>query len=349
MKSNVPKNSKTRNSLKLGLLRSDLDQILEENSGEFATLSKKKILILGGTGFVGSWLSKSIIHFISNGGVCEITIAARNLDTAHSVYSESDVKPILVSLDIVRDSIANIEQYDLIINCATPSTVTIQSSDIKDLYTTITEGTRNLVKQLSSIDKNIRVLNLSSGAVTVLNEKEGGSKSENCPNSHMSTASSAYSHGKRIAEEIFCNATAEGIISGVNLRLYAFLGPGLPLDQHFAVGNFISDALQNRKISILGNPNTVRSYLYPTDLVSQIFKVATSTATEMLEVGSRNPIRLIELASKISELTTNVDISSGDLSAPISEYFPRTQAKFESRVNLDDAICRWYEWITLNH
>ena len=340
-------NSKDVPLLRFGLLANDLNQILIENSSEFNSLEGKKILILGGTGFVGSWLSKAIVNYNSNGGFCDLTIASRNINSVKDIYIDIKTRPRTISLDISRDLIDNICQYDLVINCATASSVKIGSEHVDHLYRTITEGSRNLVDSLSLCDNKLRFVNISSGAVTALTSIECKTNPETCPKEHIASASGAYSHGKNIAEKIVQNAIDRDLINGVSLRLYAFLGPGLPLDQHFAVGNFMANAVQKTPILIRGNPNTIRSYQYPTDLVREILKAATSSKRATIEVGSREPIAMMDLAQKISKITSNVEVTSGDSSAPISKYFPHSFSENIDSVSLDDAIYRWWKWLMI--
>lgn len=335
--------------IKYGLLRSDLDQILNENREYLDTLSDKKILILGGTGFIGSWLSKSLVHYMDSGGRCALTIASRNAKLGKPIYSQSRGNLSLVNFDILKNQIQNIGDFDLIINCATPTTAATGNSDAQLLYRTITEGTNNLLNSLSTSSKLIRFVNLSSGAVRVLEQNEIDRDSLICPSSHLATSSGAYSHGKRISEEIVESASRAGIISGINLRLYAFAGPGIPLDQHFAFGNFMRDAFERKKVSIKGNPETIRSYQYPTDLVHSILLAATTDFLGTFEVGGQDKITMKELATKISLLTSQQGFTDGDSDMDKSSYFPQSILMSDSRVGIDEVITRWWKWLELKH
>ncbi len=334
--------------LTLGLLQSDLNQILEENSDSLKELNGKKILILGGTGFVGAWVSKSLAYFMNEGGTCALTIASRSALSHINVYEKLKLKPSFIDMDITKVSMFPLTDFDAVINCATPSTAAGGANNVSQLYTTITEGSKQLVISLTKQDNRVRLVNLSSGAVTMLQSKEPPSDSLSCPEDHISTPAGAYSHGKRVSEQVVSKATDEGHISGINLRLYAFAGPGIPLDQHFAAGNFMLNAIQRKQIDINGNPNTVRSYQYPTDLVRSILLAAGGVSTETLEVGSNEHVTMLGLATKISGITTNVNVSQGNTAAPISKYYPTAKTICESTITLDEAIKRWWKWIKLS-
>jgi nucleoside-diphosphate-sugar epimerase len=155
-------------SICLGLLESDLIQIANENEDIFKKLSSKRILVLGGTGFIGSWLSKSLCYSINSGGASHLTIASRNTSRSEVDYSEISVKPDFISFDITTDSVQKLDNFDVVINCATPSTAAGGSADTSNLYKTIVEGTTRLVNDLAAMKKQVRLVNLSSGAVTSL-------------------------------------------------------------------------------------------------------------------------------------------------------------------------------------
>ena len=77
---------------------------------------------------------------------------------------------------------------------------------------------------------------------------------------------SAYAEAKRLAETMFAAATESGDVEAVVARLFAFIGPRIPLDAHFAAGNFLRDALAGRPVEVHGDGQPRRSYLYAGDL-----------------------------------------------------------------------------------
>jgi hypothetical protein len=98
-------------------------------------------------------------------------------------------------------------------------------------------------------------------------------------------------------------------------------------------------------IEIKGNPKTQRSYMYPTDLVTHIAKSLISNETETRELGSTEVVSIFQLATLISLDRNPPSITAGDLSQPVSSYFPTSDKVLAQTINLDESIRRWKEWL----
>ena len=116
--------------------------------------------------------------------------------------------------------------------------------------------------------------------------------------------------GKKVAEFITRDYCLNGRVDASVARCFSFVGPGLPTDLHYAVGNFVADAITTRRITIEGNGLTQRSYMDLGDMVLWLLTILFDGRTgEDYNVGSNDAVTLYQLASKIKELVDeNIDI-----------------------------------------
>jgi nucleoside-diphosphate-sugar epimerase len=132
--------------------------------------------------------------------------------------------------------------------------------------------------------------------------------------------------------------------------LFAFFGPGLPLDRHFAIGNFVQDGLNGKPIRILGNPETKRSYMFPTDLTSWLLTALVNPIEGNFNVGSEIGISMLELATLVSGLTSSKGVEMLNRLEPASNYVPSTTNfrqtfRVDESVALSEGLGWWIDWL----
>jgi dTDP-glucose 4,6-dehydratase len=161
---------------------------------------------------------------------------------------------------------------------------------------------------------------------------------------------SAYALAKINTETLVREAHEKAIIRGANPRLFSFFGPHLPIDQQFAIGNFIQDVVLNRDITVSGNPQTSRSYLYPTDLVNALLIILTRPTMDTIQVGSSKITTMGELATLISNQFGGMRINYLNPTALESRYVPEMDSsektyKFVQKVSIEEGLARWRRWL----
>jgi dTDP-glucose 4,6-dehydratase len=143
----------------------------------------------------------------------------------------------------------------------------------------------------------------------------------------------AYAQGKQIAERMCSEAGSSGQCSPIIARLFAFGGEYLPRDTHFAIGNFVQNALDRKPIVVNGDGRARRSYLYGADMATWLWSaLAHGENGEPFHIGSENSISILELAQNVARVS---DLVLGyvpavivtlpvDESLPVHQYVPLT-------------------------
>jgi dTDP-glucose 4,6-dehydratase len=169
------------------------------------------------------------------------------------------------------------------------------------MWDTIIEGTRHTLEFALHAGTK-KFLLTSSGAVygkqphdmTHIPEEYTGAPEPTDPNS-------AYGEGKRAAEMLCAMYSKMYGIQAKIARCFAFVGPYLPLDIHYAIGNFIRDGLRGSPIDIKGDGTPYRSYLYAADLAIWLWTILfRGESCCPYNVGSEKDITIAALAKEIA-------------------------------------------------
>lgn len=268
-----------------------------------------KLLLTGGTGFFG----KSLLRYWS--GLTEqtrpksVTIISRNPKVFLNNFPEfgglswlTFYKGDVQSVDSLQ---ALDNEYTHIIHAATDSTYGPQLSPLQR-YSQIVDGTRNMLEL--AVKKDIqRFLLTSSGGV--YGPQPAGM--EKIPETYLGMPdplepNNAYSVAKRTAEHLCALYQNQYGIETVIARCFAFVGQDLPLDVHFAIGNFIRDAINGNDIVIHGDGTPVRSYMDQRDLAVWLYTLLKKGYSgQAYNVGSDYAVSIYELAYMIKNIVNS--------------------------------------------
>jgi dTDP-glucose 4,6-dehydratase len=197
-----------------------------------------------------------------------------------------------------------------------------------------------------------KYFNLSSGAVYFLNEKANSPYREFMavkPDGNRRSIN-VYAKAKWESEEIIRQGTALGHVWGINLRVFSLSGPMLPLDQHFAFGNFLLDVKREKSIQISGNPLTTRSYLYIAELIYWIFVINIKMPLLPINVGGFHEISMIQLAEKINSILNGIGITVNDSIQDSNCYVPNMELfkkilEVQQSILIEQQIDQHFRWI----
>jgi nucleoside-diphosphate-sugar epimerase len=337
------------------LLDRDLKGVLESAGDDLRELGNARVLITGGTGFIGTWMIETYLAASEAFGLRgELSVLSREPAAFTEEY------PLLANhprLRLVRGDVralpGDLGTFDVIIHAATPASAQVNDDTPNLMLDTIVTGMRSVV-DLAEASGPIPFLFTSSGAVYGLqpptlshvDEAYTGGPDPLDPRN-------AYHEGKRLAELLGAIAH-ERLGTKVKIaRLFAFVGPRLPIDRHFAIGNFIGDVLAGRPLVVQGDGTPVRSYLYAADMTTWLWRILLrAPAGRAYNVGSEQAVTISETAHAVADAAdraTTVEIRQRPGSSLPHRYVPSTaRARNELGLNetvpLADGITRTLAW-----
>jgi nucleoside-diphosphate-sugar epimerase len=283
---------------------SDLEYILQNTLPLWQQLNSKNILITGGTGFFGKWLLESFIYISQKLSLStHVYVLSRDPQSfiaQYPYYIHQNIS--FISGDICEFVFPDVPLH-YIIHAATEASVSLNLEQPLLMYDTIVDGTRHVLELARS--KNVEaVLHTSSGAVYGQQPSDITHISESdklCPDIYAKNA--AYGEGKRVAEMLSSFYYHQYGIRSKIARCFAFVGPYLPLDGYFAIGNFINDTLNGRPISINGDGTPYRSYMYASDLIIWLLTLLLKgEPCKPYNVGSDEDLTIARLAQLVVEI-----------------------------------------------
>jgi nucleoside-diphosphate-sugar epimerase len=342
------------------LFTEDLVHTAKHAKEAFQALSNARLFLTGGTGFFGQWLLETLLHANREFGLnVRATVLTRSPEKfAEKAPHLAADSAIHLHAGDVRNFEFPAENFTHIIHAATDS-VMGAGSPAHEIAESIVDGTQRVL-QFAKICGVRRLLYLSSGAIY------GRSSSAPFTPETYSGApdplllQSSYDEAKRMAES-FCVSYAEGTtLEPVIARCFAFVGPHLPLDQHFAIGNFIHAAMAGDAIEIRGDGTPHRSWMYMSDLAIWLWTLLVSgQSRRAYNVGSDEAYSIAEAARLVAQ-TLKPDGNGGSTlpvrihgvaepSAAVNYYVPsieraHQELRLKVTVPLAEAVRRTALW-----
>jgi len=290
------------------LLARDLDHVLDHTRDLWSDLRGERLFITGGTGFIGCWILESLCWAIDR---LQLNTKAVVLTRSPECFHQR--APHLAghgSIELWRGDVRSYAyprgQFSQMIHAATAASATSGASATRELFDTIVDGARHTLAHAAECGAKNYLLT-SSGAVygrqppemRLISEDYTGGPSVQDPNS-------AYAEGERAAELLCALASESSRLQCKIARGFAFVGPYLPLDQHFAVGNFLANALQDVPIEIKGDGAAYRSYLHAADLAIWLWTILLrGESGRAYNVGSDDAVSIADLAREVASVASS--------------------------------------------
>jgi UDP-glucuronate decarboxylase len=257
---------------------------------------RKKILITGGAGFVGSHLCERLLNENNEVYCLDNFFTGQKKNILHLLSNPY--------FELIRHDVVNpyLIEVDEIYNLACPaSPIHYQYNPIKTMKTSVM-GAINMLGLAKRV--GAKILQASTSEVY------GDPLVHPQPESYWGHVNpigdrACYDEGKRSAEALFLNYHKQNNVDIKIIRIFNTYGPNMQPQDGRVVSNFIVQALQNKDITIYGEGNQTRSFQFIDDLVEGMIRLMNSRRgfTGPVNVGNPNEFTILELAQKVIELT----------------------------------------------
>jgi len=340
-------------------LAADLDHILDHTRPLWDELRGGRLFITGGTGFFGCWLMESFLWANDRLNLkSDATILTRSPD------SFRDKVPHLARHEAVTVLQGDVRTFGFpsgtfshVIHAAGESSQNLDETQLTRMLDTIVGGTRHTLE--FALQAHVKkFLFTSSGAVYGKQPTDVESISEDDSTEwHLPDRidlASIYREGKRLSE-MECKVFGQtNDLETKIARCFAFVGPYLPLNAQFAIGNFIRDGLAGGPIQVKGDGTPQRSYLYAADLAIWLWIfLFHGQSCRPYNTGSGQAVSIADLANTVAKRIdppVKVEIHRTPQAGQKAErYIPsvkRAQSELglQTWVGLEEAIDRTILW-----
>ncbi len=271
-------------------------KILDLTTWVLADNKRKKILITGGAGFIGSHLCKTLInknHYI----ICLDNLLTGSINNILELMNHPNFE--FVKHDIIEPYYR--EGINEIYNLACPaSPIQYKKNPIK----TIKTCTAGVINMLGLAKKNnAKILQASTSEVY------GNPKVHPQPEQYNGDVNpigprSCYDEGKRCSETLFFEYKREHDLDIRIIRIFNTYGPNMAVNDGRVVSNFINQSIFKNNITIYGEGLQTRSFMYIDDLIDAMVLIMGSQDLSCpINVGNPLEISIIDLANKILDIS----------------------------------------------
>lgn len=337
-------------------IRHDCLRILDGRDKELDPLRQSELVIVGGTGFVGTWIAEMVtaLNDAYQFGI-KLSLISR------STEQFSNRLPHLANredIHLIKSDVRQLGEFpmdaDWVIHAAANPDIRTHASNPLDTASVVVDGTMSVMRTAERLGRLKKLLYLSSGLVCGPQPASEMGLAESAQGAAAPDASFVYANSKRFAETICSAARAQSRVPVLVARPFSFVGPYQSLETPWAQTTFLSDALQGHAIRVLGDGQVVRSYLYGSDAAYWFLKILTAgQGGDVVNVGSPVGTSLQDLAKLVAqnfepspEIMFNTSPRSLGRSAQLLPDTTHAQNEYglSAFTSLDEAIKLTAQW-----
>ncbi|PKG43422.1 UDP-glucuronic acid decarboxylase family protein [Psychroflexus sp. MES1-P1E] len=259
---------------------------------------RKRILITGGAGFLGSHLSDRLLKE-GNEVICLDNFFTGNRANIHHLLDNKNFE--LIRHDVTFPTYLEVDE---IYNLACPASPVHYQFDPVQTTKTSVIGAINML----GLAKRLKIKILQASTSEVYGDPEVHPQPETYKgNVNTIGPRACYDEGKRCAETLFFDYHRQHNVNIKVMRIFNTYGPRMHPNDGRVVSNFIVQALKNEDITIYGDGSQTRSFCYVDDLIDGMYKLMNSRNefTGPVNIGNPTEFTMIELAQLVIELTNS--------------------------------------------
>lgn len=349
------------NSQQIDYIKNDCKDVIEGNVHALNKLKGQSLFISGASGFMGKWVIEIINYLNEN-----YDFNTRVFAYASSITDDAEIYPSIYNNDLIvliDGDIKNLVEIDstvsYVIHLASSPDNRVYSSDPIKGMEDIIKGTEKILAASSRLENLLNFTLLSSGMVYgPVPLSDSSVEEDSFFGFDSSSLTSFYSEAKRLSESFVQAYRTQYKMPITIFRPFAFIGPYQHIDRPWAINNFIRDGLRGEPIRIIGDEDTVRSYMYPSEMALWILLgMLTQSGDNIFNLGSSDGKSIRQIAEKVEKsfggnIGLSVNIPPNNHSK--SKFVPSIE-KFENlfdiklKINTDDAINKTIEWHRLGN
>lgn len=264
---------------------------------ESAVLSdqrRKKILVTGGAGFVGSHLVDKLMMEGHEVTVVDNFFTGQKKNVAHWMHHPNFS---LVTHDVTEPIMAEVDQiYHLACPASPPH---YQFNPVKTIKTS-TMGTLNML----GLAKRVKARILLTSTSEIYGDPQVHPQAEDYwGNVNPIGPRSCYDEGKRVAETMMYSYRDQSDVEVRVARIFNTFGPRMHPNDGRVVSNFIIQALQEKPLTVYGEGDQTRSFQYVSDLVDGLHALMNGDYDGPVNLGNPDEFSMKQFAEHVKDLT----------------------------------------------